>query len=295
MSKAAVVRGQSPVPAQGVRRWVVCADDFAIDEGADEAIISLIGMGRLSASSALVDSALWRRSAPQLAQLGGRADIGLHLNLTQDLGQGASTVWGLAELIVRSRVGLIDAIAVRTAIERQLDRFEEGLGRQPDYIDGHQHVHQFPIVRRELLQLICRRYGKSLPWIRSTRSPAGVFDRKARTIAALGERRLREDAAHVGAGVSQCLLGVYDFAADRAAYLRHLETWMGAGPDGSVLMCHPATKGAKDDPIAAARTMEYEILASDVFPALLKKAKIQTERGSRLFAVASRSASVQAR
>lgn len=282
-------------PVRAPRRWVSCADDFAIDAGTTEAILDLLARGRLTATSALVDAPLWADAARRFADAGARADLGLHLNLTENLGgSGSAGTWPLSELIWRCATGRITRAVIEAAIARQFDAFESGAGRPPDYIDGHQHVHQFGVVRDLLLAALGRRYPDRTVWIRSTRPPAGVRDRKARGIAWLGDRGLRARTARARIATSSYLLGVYDFraadATDRARYREHMARWLDAGPDGSVLMCHPATRAAADDPIGAARVMEYAYLGGAAFEAALHRAGIALTTGSALFTGATASA-----
>ncbi len=266
-----------PAPPQS-RRWVLCADDYAIDAGATDAIADLLARGRLTATSVLVDAPRWPAAAASLPPA-GRVDVGLHLNLTQAFPGGRHDTWLLRELILRSAVGAVPRHAVRDAIEGQLDAFEDGLGRRPDYVDGHQHVHQFAGVRQELLAALQRRYPTDPPWLRSTRPPPGIRDRKARFIARLGDAPLRRLAAAGRLRMSTGLVGVYDFAPAAEGYWRNLARWIAAGEDGNVLMCHPSRVAEPGDPIAAARVMEYAILASDRFAQLLQDAGIRCVRG----------------
>jgi len=275
------------IPGRGARRWVGCADDFAIDAASTDAILELLARGRLTATSALVDAPLWPEAARRFADTAANADLGLHLNLTEDLAGATAGTWPLRELIWRCATGRIAHGAVAAAIARQLDAFEGGAGRPPDYIDGHQHVHQFGVVRDLLVAALRRRYAGRAVWIRSTRPPAGVHDLKARGIALLGDSGLRARASRAGYAASAYLLGVYDFraadAADRARYREHMARWFDAGPDGSVLMCHPATRATADDPIGAARVMEYAYLGGAEFGAALERAGIVLSTGSALF------------
>ena len=271
-------------PASGVRHWVVCADDFAVDSGAVEGILRLIERERLTATSALVDAPLWPAAAQRLLAAGTPADVGLHLNLTQSFAHRPQQVWPLPALILACRLGRIDRAGLRTAIERQLAAFEDAMGRRPDYIDGHQHVHQFAVVRDLLLEALQRRYGDTPPWIRSTRAPSALRGFKARIIATLGDAGLRRRAAQTGVRMSRYLVGAYDFLADQDAYLRHLAHWIQVGPSGSVLMCHPAAHAQPGDPIGAARAMEFAVLGGSAFPQMLAHANIRVVRGCALFA-----------
>lgn len=130
-----------------------------------------------------------------------QTEIGLHLDLTQYplLLQPQP----LGPLILRSWLRTLDRTSIRSEIRAQLDAFEQHTGRPPAYVDGHQHVHQFPVVRGELLAELQRRYAGCLPWLRNT---ARYFDAhtsmptpwrqalKAWAIEALGSAALARQA-----------------------------------------------------------------------------------------------------
>jgi hypothetical protein len=142
-------------------------------------------------------------------------------------------------------------------------------------------VHQLPVVRDALLDEMARR-GFTRTWLRGTRPPRGEPGTKPRIIAALGADRLRALATRQRVPVSAHLLGVYGFDADAAGYARKLANWLQRAGDGDVLMCHPA-KGGRDgsadvDPIARARGIEHEVLASDTWPRLLAQAGVTVAR-----------------
>jgi predicted glycoside hydrolase/deacetylase ChbG (UPF0249 family) len=264
-------------------RWIACADDFAYDEGAVGAICELARAGRLTATSALTGSALWAQSAPRLRELAGQLDAGLHLNLTEDLGGGTRT-WPLGTLIATCAAGAVDRPAIREAVGRQLDAFEELMGRGPDFVDGHQHVHQFRGVREILLAELLVRYPGRLPWIRSTRPGPGAGGPKARLIAALGEAPLREAAARAGFAQNRAFCGVYGFDADSAAHGERMARWTRRAVDATVFMCHPSTGLRDGDPIGPARKMEYEYLRSEQFSCCMGQAGIALARGSGFLA-----------
>ena len=65
------------------KRIAICADDFGMATGIDEAILELSRLGRLSAVSCLTSGPALRHHSAALAQL--PVDIGLHLNFTESL------------------------------------------------------------------------------------------------------------------------------------------------------------------------------------------------------------------
>lgn len=270
-----------PTPASA-RRFVICADDFALDRGSIEATLALIERGRISATSVLVDSPDWRAAARELKPLAAKADIGLHLNLTQALGVNTAT-FRLPLLIGLASLRLAPRWRIQQQIERQLEEFTEAMGAPPHFVDGHQHVHQLPVVRELLVAALVALEAKSPPWIRVSRPPPAVRDRKARLIGALGAEALARSAHSAGLASSPWLLGVYGFEPRRDAYLARVRGWLDAGPDGSVMMCHPSTKASPKDPIGAARRMELGVLAGDSFASALSSARITPARGSEIY------------
>jgi len=266
----------------GARRWVVCADDFALDRGAIEATLALIKLGRVTATSALVDSPNWKAAAAELKGVSDSADVGLHLNLTQVL-TDRSVAWRMPSLLIQSVLRLLPRWRVRAAVERQLDAFADAFGRLPDFIDGHHHVHQLPIVREVLIDSVLAREPKSPPWLRICSPPAGESDRKAQLIGMLGADALLQQATQEGLPTSRCLVGVYGFNLRREAYLARVRQWLQAGSDGAVFMCHPSTTPSAKDPIGAARRMELGVLAGVSYADALTYAGVTAVRGTQIF------------
>lgn len=272
---------------------IICADDFAQSAAINAAILALIEKGIVTATSCMTLSPAWRQSAGQLtAGIRARADIGLHLDFTQF----SHTIrLPHPQLVLRSLLRLLDASAIRANIRQQLDAFEQATGTPPDYVDGHLHVHQLPVIRHALLTEMQQRYGtmpaSQRPWLRISSPPAGSGF-KARMIHWLGASALQRAATAAGFRVSPCLLGVYDFRGDMTAYQAHWASWSRqlhqyAHAQGSslppVLMCHPSNpeNGVDEqDEIAHARVIEWQVMQSADFATWLSQADIQAVKGS---------------
>ena len=271
---------------------IICADDFAQSAAINAAILDLVARGVLTAISCMTLSPEWSQSATQLtAEIRAKADIGLHLDFTQF----SQTIrLPHPQLVLRSLLRTLDAKAVRANIQQQLDAFEQVTGTVPDYVDGHLHVHQLPVIRDALLTELQQRYEhlptSKRPWLRISSPPPGSGF-KARIIHWLGARALQTAATQADFRVSPCLLGVYDFQGDKAAYQSHWQRWARqlhqyAGVQSHhlppVLMCHPSqTMSRMDyDLIASARVTEWQLMQSPEFIAWLSQAAIQPVRGS---------------
>jgi len=141
-------------------------------------------------------------------------DIGLHLDLTGFAARQYPAVGGtLKQTLARAWLRRFEPTALRDLIRRQFDRFEDLTGHAPAFIDGHQHVHQFPQIRETLLQEAAARYP-ARPALRSTRPFAR--DHKSRLIHTLGGQHL--DRHSDGWRKNPCFGGVYDFTAADLAY-----------------------------------------------------------------------------
>ncbi len=273
---------------------IVCADDFAQSAAIDEAIIALIQRGILSATSCLTLSPRWPQAARWLTPtIRQQADIGLHLDFTQ---YAIQVRHAHPQLVWRSLCHGLSSNAVRHNIRQQLDTFEQKLGTPPDYIDGHLHVHQLPVIRDCLLAEMLQRYGQlqphQRPWLRISSPPVGS-GLKARLIHWLGAKALAKTAQAAGVRFSPHLLGVYDFTGEVADYLQHWQHWVqqlqqlpprGRMHVAPVLMCHPArpprqTDTAEYDPIAAARVVEWQAMQSPAFAQWLSQVGITPVRG----------------
>lgn len=241
-----------------------------------EAALALAAQGRLQAVSVMSGAPDWPAGAAALRALPAASiDVGLHLDLTEHpLPPFAPR--GLRRLLWGAYAGVLPRDALRETIRRQLDALEDGLQRAPDYVDGHQHVHQLPGVREPLLDELRRRYGARGPWLRATRAPRaaaahpdGSTRFKARVIEALGAAGLARLARRDGLRSNAHLLGVYDFRGGAPRYAALLAGWLHAAADGDLLMCHAALPSGTPDGLAAARAAEHAVLASPAFGARL--------------------------
>ena len=252
---------------------IISADDYGMSDAIDAGILDLIARGRVSATACLVNSPRWPEAAQSLRIVpASEVAVGLHLDLTE-FGDGARP---LKEVIVASLLHRLDGADLRQRIEAQLLRFEDAFGRAPDYVDGHQHVHQLPQVRTALLDVLAARGLK--PWLRISAPPWRPWrgdGLKRAVIRFLGARALARAARKRGLATTDRLLGVYAFDADDARYLNLLGRWLHQLGTCSALMCHPAERVDNADALGHARHTEYCVLAGAAFGHLLATGRIR--------------------
>lgn len=263
----------------------ICADDFGIEPGVDEAIVELSGNGRLSATSCLSMSPFFAEHACALKPLA--IDIGLHLNFTESLGTEGLFL-PLPKLIASAYLRNLPVPRIRQQIELQLNAFEAVLGRAPDFVDGHLHVHQLPVIRDQLIQALSERYPEQMPWLRNTlpgpmNNGLPLMQRvKAQVIGALGARALCDRAHIIGARTNRDFFGAYDFTRPHPPYAAMLDAWLQQATYGSLIMAHPAKYVSAQDLFGQGRIQEYRVLGSEVFIALLEQHHLEIRRISTL-------------
>jgi chitin disaccharide deacetylase len=270
-------------------------DDFGLHAGINQAALRLAAMGHVQAIGCLVGCMVEGTAWPGWSRLLRRlephqVDLGLHLDLTESP-LLLRPFQPLTRLIRDSFLHRLDRKALRAEIRAQLDSFEQVVGRMPAFIDGHQHVHQFPVVRSELLEELGDRYGWSKPWLRSTRRARNTWadQRPARrdlvkpwVIEQLGARGLASMARRLGYPQNARLLGVYDFRGGPQRYQQFLAVCLSAARNGDLLMCHPSLPDHANDPLIEARHAEFQVLSDPAFTVQLRDAGIDVWPMSRI-------------
>lgn len=264
------------------RRACIAIDDFGLHDGINQAAGHLVQAGRVHAIGCQVGGPAWADGVRILRSLPAEhVDIGLHLDLTE-VPLRPDAARPLGRLVVSAYLGLLDDNALRRQVRAQLDGFTQAVGRLPDYIDGHQHVHQLPGVRSALLDELSRIDAAHRPWLRSTMAPAGLRAAglpwfKPRVIQALGALPLVRQASGQGFAMNRRLLGVYDFRGGGGRYAQLLAGWLHAMAEGDLLMCHPSMGARPGDPLHLARDAEFRVLAGDSLVQLCQRAGIRLE------------------
>ena len=253
------------------RRIAVCADDYGLTDAASRSILALGAAGAITATSCAVDGPAVEAHLQALKALRPGLAVGLHLNLTENphfAGCQPLSHWILATWLRRRPQ--LDSLQVE--LRRQLDRFETLFGSPPDFVDGHEHVHQFPVLRDLLLDEIQARYGNTVR-VRST-WPSHFRGAKAALIALLGARSVRAGLLARGLRSNRDFAGVYDLKATRG-YAQRMDEWLRTLNDGGLLMCHPEWPGATADP---ARAQEHAFFSSPDWPRLLRSWNVALAR-----------------
>lgn len=262
-----------------IRSLCICVDDVGLNEAVNDAAFALLADRRVQALSCLVGAPAWASAAARLRRdTSGPVDLGLHLDLSAHPLTIPPRSW--AALWWRGTLSRLSPRVLREEIAAQLERFERHVGRTPDFVDGHHHVHQFPQVRDALLDVLVHRYPGHRPWLRSTR--AGRWRPRPLAISRLGGRSLSADAELFAFPQNRRLLGVYDFRGGRERFETLMSDWLRLADHGDLLVCHPAASAAPGDPLGAARADEFAVLGSARFDEALRGEGIRLVSMSRI-------------
>lgn len=253
---------------------IICADDYGISQSVSNGIIELIDGGRISATSCMVTGSEGLQQ--QMAAVADRrhtVDIGLHLTLTDDrpitdlrpeqgLTEANGRFLSFSKLLSNCYRGRVDSASLEREISAQLSRFVGLAGFQPDFIDGHQHAHQLPVVRDVLLR-VCAEILRGDFFVRCGTFPAKWLLSKSLPtrlkigsqligLPAIGFKRAiqRHDIQHNGN-----LIGHYN-SPERMAFNDIFTCYLSLGPElNDIFYVHP---GYIDDELRSKDTFVEE-------------------------------------
>ena len=136
-----------------MKSLIVNADDFGLSAGINAGIVQAHLHGIVSSTTLMVhgaaveEAAAWARQHPALG-------VGLHIDLWEHVLHGGEWVRSYQHCAG-------DADSVRVEVERQFERFCTLIGRAPDHLDTHQHVHRLAPVG-DVVRAIAARHGLAL-------------------------------------------------------------------------------------------------------------------------------------
>jgi predicted glycoside hydrolase/deacetylase ChbG (UPF0249 family) len=253
-----------------MKRIVICADDYGQNTAISQAIVELLRDNRLSATSCLVTTPAWPGAAKWLAPLISKADIGLHFNLTEGkpLSDKLSKFFSLKELIIKSNLRQLDQKDIAAELRAQLDNFTNQIGQLPDFIDGHQHVHQFPIIRDAVFEVYEERLRQNGSYLRCTYDPSmltrvkDVAYVKQLIVQLCGGIQFRQRVVELKIPHNTSFAGIYDFK-NSYEYISLFPRFLEQVQTGGLVMCHPGLLSSEEpDLMATARHNEYLYLSS---------------------------------
>lgn len=248
-----------------MKRIILCADDYGQNSAISQAIVELLGVKKLSATSCLVTAPGWSDMAKMLTPFKNTADVGLHFNLTsgKPLSTQLPSFYTLTDLIIKSHLKELDKNTIMAEFEAQLAKFTDAYGKLPDFIDGHQHVHQFPIVRDAIFEVYEKTLRDNNTYLRCTYNRADLFHIndvayvKQLIIQLCGGIAFSQNLERLKIPHNKSFAGIYNFK-NSYNYSSLFPRFLDQVREGGLIMCHPGLHAPEEsDEINTARHNEY--------------------------------------
>ncbi|MCU0764880.1 MAG: ChbG/HpnK family deacetylase [Burkholderiaceae bacterium] len=132
-----------------MKQLIVNADDFGLSAGVNAGIVEAHRRGIVTSASLMVRQPA-AEAAAALARRLPRLGVGLHVDLWESAFRDGAWI----RLYSRAAE---EQDAIERELQAQLARFRDLMGREPDHIDSHQHVH-----RREPAASVLARAARTL-------------------------------------------------------------------------------------------------------------------------------------
>lgn len=266
-----------------MKNIILCADDYGQNVAISQAIIHLIEKNCLSATSCMTTTGYWPEAAKMLTVYQDQIDVGLHFNLTEER-------IPLYKLIIKSYQKRLDKTALENECHAQIDAFVDQFKKLPDFIDGHQHIHQLPLLREVILKVYQLRLRANKTYIRSIYSPTDYYRVwgnayvKRCVLQLCGARALKLKLLQHQIPHNLSFAGVHSFAENQN-YAKIFQGFFKRIKNQGLIMCHPGlpTQDKKKDPIGVARYQEYQYLGSEQFKYDCKRYQIKLTRGASFY------------
>ena len=170
----------------------------------------------------------------------------------------------------------------------QLKLFATHFGRTPDFIDGHQHIQQLPVIRDAIINVYQNEFLDKKPYIRVAmiknipdimRKPCVI---KQLIIHATGASKLKSRLCDLQIPHNTYFSGIYDFSST-ANYGKLFAQFLPKSTETTIIMCHPGEASLDGlDPIRDSRPLELAYLSGKQFSQDLQQAQIKLRRYQEL-------------
>jgi predicted glycoside hydrolase/deacetylase ChbG (UPF0249 family) len=186
--------------------------------------------------------------------------------------------WGssfpsLSKLMINAHLRNIDFNVIFAEVTAQIDEFEASMGRLPDFIDGHQHVHQLPIIRGVVLKIYDQRLRQHPHCYVRCVNDQNVFSSikedayiKRCVIQLSGAFAFKKQLLQQNIPHNTSFSGIYNFK-NAKSYPQLFLTFLKQITDNGLIMCHPGLEAqhSDEDAIFCSRQDEYRYFLSRAF------------------------------
>ena len=226
----------------------------------------------------------WSKDARMLADYKDTIDVGLHFNLTEGTSLAGRKIFNsLGQLILMAYSFQLNKELIKEELKAQIYFFYEHIGCMPNFIDGHQHIQQLPVIRDALIEVYNELdLKKSNTYIRaSSNGLLNSFSQQApiknMALSVLGGLSFKKLLKQNKILRNTTFSGAYNFD-DSKAYEKFFASFLKKSQTNGIIMCHPGFLGKGHDPIRQARYDEYSFLMGEGFEDYLLENNVKLGR-----------------
>ena len=140
---------------------LIIADDFGFNKANDQAMLDLCNLRKIDGVSIFPKYVSQDQvHSLKLLRKSHNIKIGLHFNLTLDDDKNCSIT--RERLLVQSILNSINKDFISQEFDLQLKVFKKKFNQDPDFIDGHEHVHAFPRISKIICKMLHANQYKGL-------------------------------------------------------------------------------------------------------------------------------------
>ena len=252
---------------------ILCADDYGQNNSVSDGILHLIEAQKINSVSCLVTSSCWKERACDLKPFLHNIEAGLHLTLTDPKPvhlPGAS----LKSLVIKSYLKRLKKKDAIHEIRMQMELFKNHIGYLPNYVDGHEFCHHFPIIREALMEIAEEfNFKKNNIYIRVFQPgnfsflKNGIF-KMFNYFASLPSKKLIKLLKKRDISYNSRLLGFHPYFLEPKKYFDYyLRT---APSEKDIFFCHPGlSSDDSSDNLREYRPKIYDFMISPQFDNML--------------------------
>ena len=253
------------------KKIVICADDFGLSDNVNKGILDLLEKEIINATSCMSNMPALKYGIINLKKIYSNfIHVGIHLNLTEGtpFTKAASISKNkeflpLSKLLAKSKLRSIKYTDVYNELKAQIDNFIDQWGDLPDFIDGHQHVHHFPIIRKVVIDLYKDfNIVEKQTYIRSTLN-MDKSDFKSLIIYRSGAKKFNKLLVDNNIKHNTSFSGIYSLENSNQDFRKVMLKAYAEIKDGGLIMCHPAIDIDENDPISKSRVNEFKYFKSE--------------------------------
>ena len=278
------------------KKVILCADDFGISPSVSKSICALAERKKISATSVMVVHKDWDIYCRSLVAHKAHLDIGLHFVLTEArphlssekilslVGEDGEFL-GMSQFMRRAWLRQVKGNEVILELAAQYDKFVKNFGFEPDFIDGHHNIHQYPVVGDEVIRFVKEKNLEGRIYIRNTAHQWAAILKGPNilktVIISIPGVLFKKKLLSGGLRTNESFGGTYNLNHSGGFERQIKKFFIYAHANNAIVMVHPGKADAslaQRDSFCEGREIEEQVLLQDSFQKFLRTYRISLSK-----------------